>query len=75
MKRKIGFVSVEGISPSLANYMTMALDPNVGHLVSFMREEIPNYDNLLSELQNELDQKLDSQKLTLVELYHRIAMR
>ena len=55
--------------------MTMALDPNVGHLVSFMREEIPNYDNLLSELQNELDQKLDSQKLTLVELYHRIAMR
>jgi hypothetical protein len=35
---------VEGVSPYLANYMTMALDPNVGHLVSFMREEIPNYD-------------------------------
>jgi hypothetical protein len=35
--------SEEGVSPSLANYMTMALDPNVGHLVSFMREEIPDY--------------------------------
>jgi len=55
--------------------MTMALDPNVGHLVSFMREEIPNYDQLLEELQTELDQILDSKQLTLVELYHRIAMK
>jgi hypothetical protein len=37
----------EGVSPSLANYMTMSLDPNIGHLVSFMREEIPDYDQLL----------------------------
>jgi hypothetical protein len=66
---------VEGVSPSLANYMTMALDPNVGHLVSFMREEVPTYDQLLKDLQLELDQKLDSQNITLIELYHRIAMK
>jgi len=66
---------VEGISPNLANYMTMALDPNVGHLVSFMREEVPTYDQLLKDLQSELDDKLYSQNLTLIELFHKIAMK
>lgn len=65
----------EGVSPYLANYMTMALDPNVGHLVSFMREEIPDYDQLLKDLQLELDHQLDSKNLTLIDLFHRIAMK
>ena len=55
--------------------MTMAFDPNVGHLVSFMREEVPTYDQLLKDLQSELDDKLDSQNLTLIELFHKIAMK
>ena len=55
--------------------MTMALDPNVGHLVSFMREEIPDYDQLLKDLQLELDHQLDSKNLTLIDLFHRIAMK
>ena len=55
--------------------MTMALDPNVGHLVSFMREEVPNYDLTLKNLQIELDRKLDSENITLIQLFHKIAMR
>ena len=40
-----------------------------------MREEVPNYDQLLKDLQAELDFKLTSKNISLVELYHRIAMK
>jgi hypothetical protein len=55
--------------------MTMALDPNAAHLVSFMREEVPSYDLLLKNLQAELDFKLEAKNITLVQLFHRIAMK
>jgi hypothetical protein len=65
----------EGISNDLANYMTMAIDPNVGHIVKFMEEEIPTYAQKLLNLQKELELKLASSRLTLPELFHKVAIR
>jgi hypothetical protein len=55
--------------------MTMAIDPNVGHIVKFMEQELPSFGPLLKQLQVELEDKLNSLKLTLPELFHRIAIR
>ena len=68
-------LTAEGISNNLANYMTMALDPNVGNIVEFMGQEIPSYTLLLQQLQVELDIKLISSGLTLPELFHKVAVR
>ncbi len=72
---KVFDISDEGISNNLANYMTMAIDPNVGHIVKFMEQELPSFGPLLKQLQVELEDKLNSLKLTLPELFHRIAIR
>ncbi len=69
------FLSDEGISNDLANYMTMAIDPNVGHIVKFMEGEIPTYAQRLLNLQKELEFKLASSRLTLPELFHKVAIR
>lgn len=55
--------------------MTMALDPNVGHIVQHMEKVIPTYKETLDGLQVELDEKLRSQKATLLELFHKVAIR
>jgi hypothetical protein len=65
----------EGISNNLANYMTMAIDPNVGHIVRFMEKEIPTYRKTLADLQEELKKKLNSTGLSLPELFHKVAIR
>jgi hypothetical protein len=65
----------EGISNNLANYMTMALDPNVDNLVKYMTREIPAYSKLLEQLQLELEIKLLQSKLTVLELFHKVAIR
>ena len=59
-----------GMSNNLANYMTMALDPNVAHLVKFMNKNVPAYAQLLDQLQEELDIKLIKSKLSIVDLFH-----
>jgi hypothetical protein len=69
------FVSAEGISNNLANYMTMALDPNVGHLVRYMTREVPDYPRLLEQLQEELDTKLSTSNMTILELFHKVAIK
>ncbi len=65
----------EGISNNLANYMTMALDPNVGHLVKYMNREVPAYGQLLDQLQQELDVKLIHSKMSVLDLFHKVAIR
>ncbi len=65
----------ENISEDLANYITMTLDPNVGNLVSFMKDDIPSYEDTLVRLQNELDQKLVESESSLIEVFHKIAMK
>ena len=55
--------------------MTMALDPNVPELVDQMKNIVPDYLQHLDELQTMLEHKLRTENLTLVELYHKIAMR
>ncbi len=66
--------TAENISNDLANYMTMAIDPNVGHIVKFMETELPTYNQLLKDLQKELEEKLKAFKISLPELFHRIAI-
>lgn len=53
----------------------MTLDPNVGNLVSFMKEDIPSYEKTLERLQSELDSKLMEREITLIELFETIAMK
>jgi hypothetical protein len=55
--------------------MTMALDPNVGHLVKYMTREVPAYPILLDRLQEELDRKLNTSNLTILELFHKVAIK
>jgi hypothetical protein len=55
--------------------MTMALDPNVGHIVKFMETELLTYRELLTDLQKELDEKLLASNVSLPELFHKIAIR
>ena len=58
----------------MANYMTMALDPNVGHLVKYMTREVSEYGALLDQLQGELDIKLNSSNMTILDLFHKVAI-
>jgi uncharacterized protein YpbB len=67
--------AAENISNDLANYMTMAIDPNVGHIVKFMETELPTYNQLLKDLQKELEEKLKALNISLPELFHRIAIQ
>ena len=55
--------------------MTMALDPNVGHIVKFMEKEIPGYKDLIYNLRAELQSKLNGSKVSLPELFHKVAVR
>lgn len=66
---------VENISEDLANFITMTLDPNVGNLVSFMKDDIPSYEDTLERLQIELDHKLMHSEVSLIEVFHKIAMK
>jgi hypothetical protein len=67
--------SAEGISNDVANYITMALDPNVGILVRYLSKNVPDYAASLDRLEVELDQKLHDSNITLLELFHRVAIR
>jgi hypothetical protein len=68
-------IPAEGISNNLANYMTMALDPNVGHLVRYMTRQVPDYPSLLQQLELQLEGKLQSSNISILELFHKVAVR
>jgi hypothetical protein len=55
--------------------MTMAIDPNAGKIVQFMKQEISNYSEMLISLETELQNKLQSSQLTLPQLFHKVAVR
>ena len=66
---------MEDISNELANYMTMTLDLNVANLASYMNRTVPNYDALINELDAQLETKLKASNITILELFHRLAIR
>ena len=66
---------VNNISNDLANYMTMALDPNVGAMNEFLEKEYPKFNSMMESLRLELNVKLSTFGITLPELFHRIAIR
>ena len=66
---------MEGITNEMANYITMALDPNAGNLYKLMNNQIGNYENKMEILQSELEQILLVRNLTIVDLFHKIAVR
>ena len=55
--------------------MTMAIDPNVGHIVRFMKQEIPTYTQTIQDLGRDLQLKLQSSGLSLPQLFHKVAIR
>ncbi len=59
----------------MANYLTMALDPNAANLFKMMSSQIVQYKNRMKELELELDQILKSKGISIVELFHRVAIR
>ena len=65
----------EGISEEMANYLTMALDPSAGGIYELMSRQIFNYKNRIEKLEDELDEILLSKNVTILELFHRIAIR
>ena len=54
--------------------MTMALDPNVAQLVRYMSKKISNYETLLKKLQFELELKLYTSNISIIDLFHRVAI-
>ena len=59
----------------MANFLTMTLDPNAAFLRKMMANQIENYQNRIDQLQEELDRMLQTKNITIVELFHRIAIR
>jgi hypothetical protein len=59
----------------MANYMTMALDPSAGAIYQLMSRQISNYQDRIAELEDQLDQILLSKNITILDLFHRIAIR
>lgn len=55
--------------------MTMVLDPNVGQLVEYMKREFPTYGGQLDLLQAELQWKLASENISIVELFQSVAIQ
>lgn len=55
--------------------MTMTLDLNVANLASYMNRTVPNYDALINELDAQLETKLKASNITILELFHRLAIR
>ena len=53
----------------------MNLDPNAANLYKLMLNQVDNYQNIIDDLEAELDGILRSKNLTIVDLYHRIAIR
>ena len=67
--------SAEGISNEMANYITMALDPNAGHTFALMNDQIGNYQKNITRLEKELETILRTKNITIVDLFHKIAIR
>ena len=65
----------EGVSEDLANYMSMALDPSAGNTADLMSQQIPNYREGIENLERELQEKLTAKNVTILELFHKIAIR
>jgi hypothetical protein len=59
----------------MANYLTMALDPNAGNIHSLMRQQVDKYDERIMDLEDELVDILASKNITILELFHRVAIR
>ena len=59
----------------MANYITMALDPNASNLFTLMSYQIGNHAQRIRELQLELENILRTRNLSIVDLMKKIAMR
>ena len=59
----------------MANYLTMALDPNAANIYELMSKQIPNYQEKIMNLEDELDEILISKNISIVNLFHKIAIR
>jgi hypothetical protein len=59
----------------MANYLTMALDPNAANLYRLMSYQIGNHAKRMEELENELEKILTTRNITIVELMKKIAIR
>jgi hypothetical protein len=59
----------------MANYLTMALDPNAANLFKLLSFQKGNHAQRLEQLELELNRMLKAKNITIVELMKRIAIR
>ncbi len=63
------------ISNTLANYMTMVLDPNVKNFAKNILTYRPGNKERLNQLNQDLELILDERNVTVLELFYRVAIR
>ena len=69
------FLLDEGISNEMANFLTMALDPHAGNIFQLMNHQIPNYQEKILDLEDELDEILQTRNISILQLFQRVAIR
>ena len=58
----------------MANYLTMALDPNAGNIHDLMSGQIDHYQEYIMDLEDELQDILLAKNISILDLFHRIAI-
>lgn len=67
--------SAEGLSNDLVNYLSLVFDPNAGHLHQLFSQEIPFYASRIDKAESELQSHLAANKISIIDLFHRISIR
>ena len=59
----------------MANYITMAVDPNTGAVYDYFKQGNPDVIHRYASLANQLDIFLAQNNWNLVDLYRKVAIR
>jgi len=58
----------------MANYLTMALDPNAGNIHDLMSGQVDHYQEQMMDLEDELQDILLAKNISIIDLFHKIAI-
>jgi hypothetical protein len=58
----------------MANYLTMALDPNAGNIHDLMSGQVDHYQEQMMDLEDELQDILLAKNTTIIDLFYKIAI-
>jgi len=58
----------------MANYLTMALDPNAGNIHDLISGQVDHYQEQMMDLEDELQDILLAKNISIIDLFHKIAI-